>query len=163
MPSNNKTKKTPMETAYAYLASRMRTVREVENHLKDKGFSEEEITETVNDLIGLRYLDDYQYALRYYEYNREKKRGTLRAARELAEKGIDAETINIAQEDFIFAEKIDEFEDALEIAEHELSLRNKAASDEKTAAYIARKLENKGFRRDIIFKVLNRLRAGADD
>lgn len=160
-----------METAYAYLSSRMRTVYEVEKHLKDKGFNEEEITETVNDLIGLRYLDDYQYAMRYYEYNREKRRGTLRASRELSEKGIDTDTINNAREDFLFSEGIDEFEDALDIANRELSLKKsdladsgqQVQTDERMAASIARKLENKGFSRDIIFKVLSRLRSGSED
>lgn len=158
--SNNKPAKSALETAYTFLASRMRTVAETENHLKDMGFSEGEIQEAVNDLIGLRYLDDYQYALRYYEYNHERRRGTARAARELAAKGVDSETIRNAREDFLYAGGIDEYEDALYVAKRELELRNKAEFDDKTAGSIARKLENRGFERDIIFRVLDRLRSG---
>ena len=109
-----------METAAAYLANRMRTVYELRKHLRDKEYSPEEIDEAVEELIGLNYLDDYQYALRYYEYNREKKRGTLRAEKELAEKGVDREIIRNAKEDFLFEQKVDEYEDALAIARKEV-------------------------------------------
>lgn len=157
---------TSSEAAYKYLASRMRTVSEVEKHLKEKGYTGQEIQETINNLIGLRYLDDYQYASRYFEYNREKRRGTLRAERELAEKGIDADTIRNAKEDFLYSGNVDEFSDALEFAVKELSLKSRGGIDEqelpelddRLAASIARKLETRGFARDIIFKVLDRLR-----
>lgn len=162
---DKKQEKTALEAAYAFIAARMKTVRETENHLAAKGYKQREIQEAVNDLIGLRYLDDYQYALRYYEYNRGKHRGTLRAMRELAEKGVDAETVRNAREDFIYSNDIDEFRDALGEARKELMLRSEPGEDEedlkirdeRTAGRIARKLETKGFPRDIIFKVLERL------
>ncbi|MBQ6388819.1 MAG: regulatory protein RecX [Mogibacterium sp.] len=163
--TNQKADRTAHEAAYAYLASRMRTVAEVEKHLSSLGYSSEEVQETINDLIGLRYLDDYQYALRYFEYNREKRRGTLRAARELAEKGIDAETVRNAKEDFLYMSGTDEFEDALAVAEKELRLKTSGLEDElpelddRLAAMIARRLENRGYSRDIIFKVIDRLRS----
>ena len=166
-----KNNKTAIETAYAYLASRMRTKAEVEKHLKDRGYEEPEILDAVNELIGMRYLDDYQYALRYYEYNREKRRGSGRAARELAERGVDAETIRNAREDYLFSEKVDEYEDALAVAEKELQLKaggqllpgneNDAPAprmDEKLAAKIARKLDGRGYERSDIFRVLEELR-----
>ena len=165
-----KSSKTALETAYSYLANRMRTVRETEKHLADRGFSPDEIGETIDELNDLRYLDDYQYALRYYEHNREKRRGSLRAARELAEKGVDQETIRNAREDFLFAGKVDEFEDALEAARRELLLKSSGPvsddaippADDKAAARIARMLENRGFARDIIFRVLDRIRRQDD-
>lgn len=161
---NQKADRTAHEAAYAYLASRMRTVAEVEKHLTSLGYSGTEVQETVNDLIGLRYLDDYQYALRYFEYCREKRRGTLRAARELTEKGVDAETVRNAKEDFLYTSGTDEFEDALAVAEKELRLKTSGLGDElpdlddRLAAMIARRLENRGYSRDIIFRVIDRLR-----
>ena len=65
------------------MANRMRTAFEVRKHLKDKEYPADEIEAAIAELIELKYLDDYQFALRYYEYNREKKRGTLRAEREI--------------------------------------------------------------------------------
>ena len=98
-----------LETAAKYLSSRMRTAAELRDHLLRKGYSADETEDAVSEMIGYRYIDDYQYAMRYYEYNREKHRGSMRAARELAEKGVDADTIKFAREDFLYNEKIDEY------------------------------------------------------
>ena len=155
-----------MEVAAAYLANRMRTAFEVRKHLKDKEYPADEIEDAVAELIELKYLDDYQYALRYYEYNREKKRGTLRAERELAEKGVDKETIRNAKEDYLYEQKVDEYEDALAVARKEVFTQNDIYGeeiivkelDDKLSAKIARKLESKGFARGDIFRVLDTLR-----
>ena len=169
MKNSNKEKentKTAAETAYTFLASRMRTTEEVRKHLESRGYDTDEITDTINDLIGMRYLDDYLYAFRYYEYNRGKKRGVLRAERELLEKGIDKETARNAKEDFLYEQKVDEFEDALVIAEKELYVPSDIygeaprmrAVDDRLTAKIARKLESKGFSKGDIFRVLDRIR-----
>ena len=148
-----------MEAAAKYLSSRLRTIAEVRNHLSSKGYTHDEIDETVNDLIGLRYLDDYQYALRYYEYNREKHRGSLRAARKKKKKGVDPETVRYAREDFLYSNKVDEYEDALNVALNEISLRTADTPyDDRLSAKIARKLDGKGFSRTDIFRVLDELR-----
>ena len=161
-----KNKKTAVEAAYAFLASRMRTTAEVRRHLESKGYGENEITDAINELIGMRYLDDYLYAFRYYEYNRGKKRGVLRAERELLEKGIDKETARNAKEDFLNEQKVDEFEDALESARKEVYVPSDIYGeaprvrevDDRLAAKIARRLESKGFSKGDIFGVLDRIR-----
>lgn len=161
-----KNKKTAGEAAYAFLAGRMRTTEEVRRHLESREYDGDEITDVINDLIGMRYLDDYLYAFRYYEYNREKKRGVLRAERELLEKGIDKETARNAKEDFLYEQKVDEFEDALDIARKEVFVPSDVYGeaprtrelDDRLTAKIARKLESKGFSRGDIFRVLDRLR-----
>jgi regulatory protein len=147
-------KKSAMEAASAYLANRMRTVEEVRRRLRDKEYDAAEIEETINDLIGLRYLDDYLYAMRYYEYNREKRRGSGRAARELAEKGVDEATIRNAREDFLFENNVNEFEDALAVA---VKAAEDRELDEKLRAKIARKLETAGFSKGDIIRVLGEL------
>lgn len=151
----NKPRKTAMEVAAQYLANRMRTIAEMRQHLKDKEFSEAEIAETVNDLIGLRYLDDYAYAMRYYEYNTAKHRGSKRAIRELEEKGIDKETIKFALEDYIYEAKVDEFKMALEIAEKEAEEKE---IDDKLIAKVARKLDSRGYAQGDIIKVMSEMR-----
>ena len=170
---SEKNRKTALEAAYAYLDTRMRTAAEVSKRLKDKGYSGEEADEAIMELQRMKYLDDYQYALRYYEYNREKRRGSARAARELAEKGVDPETIRNARENFIFEGKIDEFRDAFEAAEKELLLKHRPAAqtgteeetaplriiiDDRAASGICRRLESRGFERSDIFRVLEELR-----
>lgn len=165
-----KNQKTAIDAAYSYLAARMRTTEELRRHLEGKGYSEDEVTEAVNELIGMRYLDDYLYAIRYYEYNREKKRGVMRAERELIEKGVDRETARNAKEDFLYEQEVDEFADALEIARRELYKPSDIAGeppvlrvlDDRLTARIARKLESKGFARGDIFKVLDAVRREAE-
>ena len=164
--TEKKNRKTAIESAYAFLASRMRTTEEVRKHLEGRNYTREEINDTINELIGMRYLDDYLYALRYYEYNHEKKRGVLRAERELAEKGIDRETVRNAREDFLYENKVNEFEDALDIALKEVFVPSDIYGappvmktfDDRLSAKIARKLEGKGFSRSDIFRVLDSLR-----
>ena len=166
-----KNKKTAVEAAYAFLASRMRTTAEVRRHLESKGYGENEITDAINELIGMRYLDDYLYALRYYEYNHEKKRGALRAERELMDKGIDRDTVRNAKEDFLYENKVNEFEDALDIALKEVfvpsdiygELPVMKTVDDRLTAKIARKLEGKGFSKGDIFRVLDSIRREAEE
>lgn len=162
-----KIRKSAMDVATAYLANRMRTVAEMRQHLEDKEFSDSEITEALNDLIGLRYLDDYAYAFRYYEYNSSKHRGSRRAMRELEEKGVDRETIKFALEDYLYESGIDEYAMALEIARKEVYATSddfgegadtekmeKKTVDDKLRARVARKLESRGFANADIIKVL---------
>ena len=166
-----KNKKTAIETAYAFLADRMRTTAEVRKHLESKGYSGDEVTDAVNELIGMRYLDDYLFALRYYEYNHEKKRGVLRAERELMEKGVDRESVCNAKEDFLYENKINEFEDALDIALKEVFVQSDIYGeppvmktvDDRLTAKIARKLEGKGFSKGDIFRVLDSIRREAEE
>jgi len=169
MKEKQKDKKTAFEEACRYLASRMRTTGEVRKHLEAREYPDTEITEAINDLIEMRYLDDYLYALRYYEYNREKKRGAQRAERELLEKGIDKDTVRNAKEDFLYEQKVDEYEDALEIARKEVWVQPDvygAAAvarkvDDRLTAKIARKLEGKGYSKGDIFRVLDSIRREA--
>ena len=168
-----KQNKTALETAYDFLASRMRTAGEVRKHLESREYPEDEIEEAVKELTGLRYLDDYLYALRYYERNREKRRGVLRAERELIEKGVDRETARNAKEDFLYEQGVDEYSDALEIARREVFTKKDVYGDtvivkeldDRLSTRIARKLESKGFSRSDIYRVLDTLRreANADD
>ena len=164
-------KKTALETAYAFLASRMRTTEEVRRYLEGREYDADEINDAINELIGMRYLDDYLYALRYYEYNHEKKRGVIRAERELMEKGIDRDTARNAKEDFLYEHKVDEFEDALDIALKEVFVSSDIYGeppvmktvDDRLTAKIARKLEGKGFSKGDIFRVLDSIRREAEE
>ena len=147
-----------MEAASAYLASRMRTVREIRVRLTDKGYDAAETEAAVRELAELGYLDDYAYALRYYEYSREKRRGSLRAMRELLEKGVDAETAQNAREDFLYSNKVDEFSDAMSLA---LRYAEGRLIDDKLIAGTARKLESRGFEKRDIIRVIEELRRKA--
>ena len=66
------------EKAVSYLNSRPRTRQELIRHLKDKGFSENEILETVDELEQYHYIDDLAYSRMYFEYGFQKGRGRIR-------------------------------------------------------------------------------------
>lgn len=166
-----KEQKTALEAAYAYLANRMRTRAEVKKHLKEKGYSSDEADDALMELESMRYIDDHQYALRYYECNREKKRGVLRAERELIEKGVSREAARNAKEDFLYENNVDEYSDALEIARREVfgpdDMSGGGGSakelDDRLKAKIARKLESKGYEKGDIFRVLDALRRSLEE
>ena len=147
------------EKAVSYLNSRPRTRQEVMRHLKDKGFSEEEILETVKELEEYHYIDDLAYSRMYFEYGFEKGRGRNRIRRELAEKGVSSEIIEIAYDEL--EEVPDEFEMALSIAgsivrgidPSELEYSEKR----KLEGRIGRRLVGRGFSMDTIHKVAGRL------
>lgn len=163
--------KTAMEAAFAYLANRMRTISDTRNHLQQKGYPDDEISETINELRELRYLDDYYYALRYFEYNHSKHRGSLRAIRELEEKGISDEIIRNAREDYFYENKIDEYAEALELARKEIFYLSedgrgciiKRKIDDKLVAKIGRKLERNGFCTEHIYRVIYEIRNRNDE
>lgn len=147
------------EKAVSYLNSRPRTRQEVMRHLKDKGFFEEEILETVKELEEYHYIDDLAYSRMYFEYGFEKGRGRNRIRRELAEKGVSSEIIEIAYDEL--EEVPDEFEMALSIAgsivrgidPSELEYSEKR----KLEGRIGRRLAGRGFSMDTIHKVAGRL------
>jgi regulatory protein len=83
-----------VNAAMNLLASRPRSVREVRDRLKRKGFPAETIDAAVAKLEGWRYVDDEAFA-RYWVENREanKPRGRRLLEQELRLKGVDRETI----------------------------------------------------------------------
>ena len=54
------------EEAAAYLSRRFRTEEEVRQHLRGKGYEEEEIARAVDDLKDYGYINDFDYCQAYY-------------------------------------------------------------------------------------------------
>jgi len=81
----------------AYLAHRARTVFEVRDALRQRGFALDVAEQAVDRLRTLGYLDDADYALRYVESRvRAKGYGPTRIRRELQRRGIDRTLIDQA-------------------------------------------------------------------
>jgi regulatory protein len=81
----------------AYLAHRARTVFEVREALRQRGFAPDVAEQAVERLCALGYLDDADYALRYVESRvRAKGYGPMRIRRELQRRGIQAALIDRA-------------------------------------------------------------------
>lgn len=151
------------EAALRYLTNRSRTEGEMRKHLKAKGFDDEEIKETIEELKTFRYIDDSRYCGEYFRYAFGKGKGKRKVFSELREKGVDSETIEIAFEDYEAEEGLDERARAFEEAEKVLRLANidVEAGDEvteKVLARIGRKLQSKGYDSGVIYSVIGELR-----
>lgn len=81
----------------AYLAHRARTVFEVRDALRKRGFAPDVAEQAVDRLCAMGYLDDADYALRYVESrSRAKGYGPVRIRRELQRRGVQAALIDRA-------------------------------------------------------------------
>ncbi len=137
------------DTALKYLTSRARTCGEIAKHLREKGFEQEEIQETIERLKQLHYLDDMDYCLQYFAYAFGKGRGALRAKRELEEKGVSREIIQIAFEEYEAEES--ELERARQQA---AKIAAGKEPDRKLMAKIGRRLTTMGYSSDVIYQVI---------
>lgn len=96
--------------ALNYVASTMRTSREVRDKLSRIGYTPDAIEEAMRRIEGYGYLDDRDYAINYVDKYRYSK-GIVRIRHELSQKGVAEELIYEALIDF------DEYEPAKSEAE----------------------------------------------
>lgn len=80
------------DSACRRLASRMRTEKEIRQHLTKHEFDNDTIDEVVSNLTELGYINDEKYCAEYFKYAKSKGRADARIVRELVEKGISRET-----------------------------------------------------------------------
>lgn len=85
------------DRALNLLARRPRSVREIRDRLRQKGFDQPAIDAAVERLAGWNYVDDAEFA-RYWVENREthKPRGRRLLEQELRTKGVEREVIREA-------------------------------------------------------------------
>ncbi|MCR4403284.1 MAG: recombination regulator RecX [Firmicutes bacterium] len=77
------------EYALRLLAMSDRTVKELEERLRAKGFPEEVVVEIVRDMTRLEYLDDEKLAVRFAEGCAERRGiGPMRVRAELSRRGV---------------------------------------------------------------------------
>jgi regulatory protein len=81
------------DTATYYLSFKDRTVKELTDKLKDKGYEAEEIDDAVSKLLHYGYLDDERYARAYIKDNLKRK-GINLIKRELFAKGVDRDAVS---------------------------------------------------------------------
>ena len=145
--------------AVRYLGMRPRTKQQVIKYLRQKGFPEEGIAETVAELEEYKYIDDFSYSVMYFRYGFEKGRGVMRIRRELSEKGVGSDVIDMAYEEL--EEVPDQYETARKIAMEMIRDMDmeEMEYDEKRRikARIGRRLAGRGFPSDVIYKVLDSL------
>lgn len=137
------------DTALKYLGPRARTCQEMNDHLRAKGFSQQEIIAVIQELIELRYLDDQDYCCQYFEYAFGKGKGAYRAKKELEQKGVDRSVIEIAFEEY------EGEESELERAEKQAAkIADGRQIDEKLLAKMGRRLTSLGYSSDVVYQII---------
>ncbi len=101
------------DAALRFLAYRPRSIREVTDRLRQRGYSDQAIDATIEKLRGWRYLDDREFA-RFWVENRLENRpaGSRRLRQELRQKGVDGEVVDQTIEET----EVDELPAAIELA-----------------------------------------------
>jgi len=139
--------------ALALLARRPRSLREVRDRLRQKGYGSATIEAAVAKLEGWRYVDDADFA-RYWVENRQahKPRGRRLLEQELRFKGVERETVREA----IDAAELDERAAAVEVGRAKLRSYaglEPAVARRRLAAFLARR----GFGFDAVRPALEEL------
>ena len=140
--------------AYRVLTCRPRSSAEIEAKLRDKGFDEAVIHNTLSGLVRLGYLDDEKFA-RLWAESRVRLRafGRRRIDRELREKGIDPSIVREALDGVFTVDR------EIDIAEKAAAgkLKGMQRLDRETRRRrLAGFLERKGFPYDVIRDVLKK-------
>ena len=134
-------------------ACRPRSIREIRDRLRQKGYDPATIDRAIEKLESWNYVDDTEFA-RYWVENRSthKPRGHRLLEQELRQKGVDRELVKEAIADA----EIDESNAALELARAKLpSYKNEdqLVARRKLIAY----LQRRGFDYDVIKPAIDQL------
>lgn len=143
--------------ALKYLSSAQRSVREVELKLKQKGFEEDIIKQTIVYLKSYDYLNDEAFA-KQWAASKIKLRswGKIRITHGLRQKGISEkiirQTLDVPEQE---ANELNTARTALEkwLNEKVRSQESEVRSKEKIKQKVFRHLQNKGFTTEVIFAV----------
>ncbi|MEK5096973.1 recombination regulator RecX [Bacillus sp. FSL W8-0848] len=146
--------------ALDYLSYRMRSIKEVKDHLKKKGVADSAVTEIIHMLKSYKYVDDREFAAAYVSTHRKTSgKGPDVLHKELQLKGIDEELIREALSSFTFSEQV---EAAVKHAEKVLKKGKKLSSKEMKQA-IEQQLIRKGYSFDVIAIALSETDYENDD
>jgi len=142
------------EYAFLLLKFRLRSEKELERRLKQKGFSAELAQDTVNFLKDKQFIDDRVFAKAWVSSRLKKPFGLRRIKQELAEKGLDKEII---EETFVWV-KEDYKESGIvsQLAEQRFS-KLKGIEPLKARQRVYAYLMRRGFSPDLISDVVNKL------
>lgn len=146
--------------ALDYLSYRMRSIKEVKDHLKKKGVADSAVTEIIHMLKSYKYVDDREFAAAYVSTHRKTSgKGPDVLYKELQLKGIDEELIKEALSSFTFSEQVTA---AVKHVEKVLKKGKKLSSKEMKQA-IEQQLIRKGYSFDVIHCALSETDYENDD
>ena len=152
-------KETALSRALHYLSWRSRTKAEVVLHLREKDYTEKEITEALQRLSEYGYVNDEEYIKRVTETIRlHPGKGKHTIKQRVRNKGIEDQLVSQFIENY--DEKVDE-EKAINLAK-KLIERSSSLPWKKIQEKISRQLMSKGFSQEVIQKTFLELDKSSD-
>ena len=146
--------------AYALLRQRPRSVYEIRNRLKLKGYDEDVIEEVVASLKKIDELDDKKFAHVWVESRMHANpMGDVVLRHELKEKGVSDPIIEATLAEK--ALKYDEYEVAFSMAKERFD-RFKKLDRQKAMKRVYDFLQRRGFKYDVIRKITENLTKGQE-
>lgn len=149
------------ESALRFLSYRDRTSMEVKKHLLEKGYEKEEIESVAEELAQWSYINDGEYAGKYFQYVEKKGRSIGRMRKELQMKGVCTEDINRGLhlwEEVAGSLAGREYEAAKQQA---MKISDGKLGDPKTSGKIARRLSSLGYPSQLIYQILGECQRGS--
>lgn len=156
--------------ALRYVAARMRTEGQVEDYLKRKEFSDEDIKESLVMLREYGYVDDLNYCISYYKEACQKGKSRRLIEQELIKKKVEKDVIKNALDDFLS----DDNPDYKDIMEEVLTEKKRASTvagkmirnhldngktiDRKFVEKVGRRLTALGYSGEVIYAITGILR-----
>ncbi len=140
-------------SALRFLKIRPRSIEELRGKLAGKGFSEDEITATVDYLTDIKLLDDRSFTRSWIAYRLARPFGFRRIILELKEKGVPQDIIDEAIAEI--KPQVSEADTIAEMAARRYErLRGEPQQKKKRVLdYLARR----GFELDAIYKAIKKL------
>ena len=146
------------DCALRLIEFRDRTEKELREKLTKKGYSEEQIEDTVEFLKNYGYIDDKRYASHFInDAINLKKWGKIRIRTELLHKGIDREVVDFAIED-----AFSELDDDRVLTEMKKRFSNSDFSNMKERNRIFGFFTRRGFTPDEIKGAMNKMSSFRD-
>ncbi len=134
-----------------FLTYRARSVREVQDYLKNKGFSDEITERLINEMKSYKYLDDFRFATDYTLSRKLRGYGIKKVRHDLFLKGVEGEIVEKVLVEHFSAE--DDLSRIKELVENRKN-KNSSTWDEGRFRREAAFLQRRGFQDDLIFKAL---------
>ncbi|MBU7594856.1 recombination regulator RecX [Metabacillus halosaccharovorans] len=146
--------------ALEFLSYRMRSIKEVAEHLAKKEFNDVIIQDVIYKLKEYNYVDDLEFAIAYVRTQKQTNgKGPNVLKRELIGKGINQDFIEQALQEY---KDDDQLQEAIDHAE-KLLKKNNRISTVQIKQKIEQHLMRKGFPYDIISKALDEVQYEQDE
>jgi len=138
--------------AFKLLSYRERTIKEMEDRLRKKDFSEEIIKAVIDFLLENDYLNEERFAEMWIRSRKNHHpRGRKLIYKELKNKGVNQRIINNALNQYLSSQE------ELEMAEYLMEKWLRRRTEEDSSSYkLKNYLANKGFNYDLIYQLTDK-------